>query len=267
MFGFVSLGLRVGLRGSGFKTLLMLAGLLVGAALLASSFSGRQPLTVGLDVGLSGIRFILLFMVLVWVQDLLARDIERKTLYFMLAYPYSRAQFLLARFVSLALLAAMATVLLGGLLLLVLSLFGGEYQQLTPPALDGRYALVLLGIWLDLLVVIAFAVLLCAVSTTPFLPLLLGLAFALAARGLGPTFDYLRNEAFADPTQVRWFKPLLEFSYAWLPDLSRLDWRPLALYGLPVDFAVICLASLMALAYVGLLLCLAVLVFERRNFT
>lgn len=267
MFGLVTLGLRVGLRGSAFKTLLILAALLIGAALLASSFSGRQPLTVGLDVGLSGIRFILLFMVLVWVQDLLARDIERKTLYFMLAYPYSRAQFLLARFASLALLAALAAALIGGLLLLVLSLFGGEYQQLTPPALDGRYALVLLGIWLDLLVVIAFAVLLCAVSTTPFLPLLLGLAFALAARGLGPTFDYLRNEAFADSTQVRWFKPLLEFSYAWLPDLSRLDWRSLALYGLPVDFAVIGLALLMALAYVGLLLCLAVLVFERRNFT
>lgn len=263
----IRLGFSVGLRGSGFKVLLMLALLLNGASLLAAGFSGRHPVTVGFDVGLSGMRLVLLLMMLIWVQDLLARDIERKTLYFMLAYPYSRAQYLLSRFVSLVLLGAMSTALLGGLLLLVMLIFGSDYQQFTPPALDGRYALALVGIWLDLLVVSAFAVLLCCLSTTPFLPFLLGLAFALAARGLGPTFDYLRHAASADPAQVRWFGPVLEYSYLWLPDLSRLDWRAMTLYGLPVDVGALGFAVLMASAYVVLMLAVALLVFQRRNFT
>lgn len=263
----VRLGLITGLRANGFKGLLFIALLVLGFAGLAASFSGRQPATVALDVGFSGMRIMLLLMVLFWVQDLLARDIERKTIYFMLAYPISRAHFLLARFLTLALLALLATALLGGLLLIVLWLFRGEYQQLTPVALDGRYLLVLLGLWLDLLVVIAFAILLAGLSTTPFLPMLIGLAFAMAARGLGPTFDYLRSSASADPTQVRWFKPLLDYSYAWLPDLSRLDWRPLALYSLPVDVGAIGVGLLMALAYVVVLLGLAILIFQRRNFT
>lgn len=267
MLNLVVLGLRVGLRANAFKTLLFIAMLLVGSALLAASFSGRQPLTVGFDVGLTGLRFILLLMALIWVQDLLARDIERKTLYFMLAYPYTRAQFLLARFATLAVLSAVATGLLGGLLLLAMQWLGGDYQQLTPPALDGRYALVLLGIWMDLLVILAFAVMLCSLSTTPFLPFLLGLAFAFAARGLGPTLDYLRHEASADPAQVRWFGPLLEYSYTWLPDLSRLDWRPLALYGLPIDAMAVAMALLMAVAYMVALLAIAVMIFQRRNFT
>lgn len=261
----IRLGLLTGLRGSGFKGLLILGVVLLGAALLAASFSGRHPVTVGFDVGLSGIRILLLLIALVWVQDMLARDIERKTLYFILAYPYSRTQFLLARFATLALLAAFATLLLGGLLALTMLLLGSEYQQLTPVAADGRYALVLFGIWLDLLVVIAFAVLLCSLSTTPFLPLLLGLAFALAARGLGPTFDYLRNAANADPTQVRWFRPILEHAYAWMPDLSRLDWRSMVLYDLPVDPQLILLSVLMALAYSTMLLAAAAWVFQRRN--
>lgn len=267
MLDLIRLGFSVGLRGSGFRVLLILALLLIGAALLAAGFSGRHPVTVGFDVGLSGMRLVLLLMMLIWVQDLLAKDIERKTLYFMLAYPYSRAQYLLSRFVSLALLGGMATALLGGMLWAVMLMFGSDHQQLTPPALDGRYVLALIGIWLDLLVASTFAVLLCCLSITPFLPFLLGLAFALAARGLGATFDYLRNTALADPTQVRWFGPVLEYSYLWLPDLSRLDWRPAVLYGLSPDFEAIGLAVLMAVAYVALMLSIALLVFQRRNFT
>lgn len=267
MFNLVKLGVLTGFRANGFKGLFLIALLVLGCAALAAGFSGRQPQTVALDVGLSGMRIVLLLMALFWVQDLLARDIERKTLFFMLAYPYSRAQFLCARFFTLALLALAATLVLGGMLLIVLWLFRGDYAQLTPVAFDGRYWLVLFGIWLDLLVVIAFAVLLACLSTTPFLPMLLGLAFALAARGLGATFDYLRNDAFADPEQVRWFKPLLDYSYTWLPDLSRLDWRAMAMYDLPVDSSAIGLSALMAAGYLMFLLALAVFVFERRNFT
>ncbi|MOA03223.1 hypothetical protein D3C78_1227140 [compost metagenome] len=123
----------------------------------------------------------------------------------------------------------------------------------------------LLGIWLDLLVVLAFAFLLASLSTTPFLPMLLGLGFALAARGLGPTFDYLRHSQGADPEQARWLGPLLEYSHAWLPDLSRLDWRPWVLYNLEADPLAALTAVAMALAYVALALSLAGSILARRN--
>jgi len=267
MFELFKLGLRTGLRNFGIRVLLAVVVLLLGAALLAAGFSGRQLLTVALDVGFSGLRLVLLLMALFWVQELLARDIERKTLYFVLAYPISRRQYLLARYGSAAVLTGGAVLLVGGLLWLAVSLFGSDYQQSTPPALDGRFAAVLLGIWLDLLVVLAFAFLLASLSTTPFLPMLLGLAFALAARGLGPTFDYLRHSQFADPTQARWFGPLLEYAYAWLPDLSRLDWRPWVLYDLSADPVAALTAALMALAYIALALSLAGSIFTRRNLT
>ena len=265
MFELLKLGIHTGIRNFGARVLLAVIVLLLGAALLAASFSGRQPLTVALDVGFSGLRLILLLMTLFWVQELLARDIERKTLYFVLAYPISRRQYLLARFGSAAVLSGGAVMLVGGLLWLSVKLFGSDYSQSTPPALDGRFAAVLFGIWLDLLVVQAFAFLLASLSTTPFLPMLLGLAFALAARGLGPTFDYLRHNQAADPDQARWFGPLLDYAHAWLPDLSRLDWRPWVLYDLPVEPYQALLAALMALAYIVLALSLAGILFTRRN--
>lgn len=260
-------GLLTGLRLKATRALLLLGLLVAGSALLASGFSGRQPMTVGLDVGLSGLRLVLLLLALMWVQLLLAQDVERKTVYFMLAYPYTRGQFLVSRFVSLALLCAGATVLLGMALWLALSVANWDYVQTTMPQLDYRYALVMLGIWLDLLVVLAFAILLCSLSTTPFLPLLMGLAFALAARGLGTTFDYLRSTQVASAGQVRILGPLLDHAYLWLPDLSRLDWRVFTLYDLAPAAAPMLWAAAMALAYVLGMLALAVTLFQRRDFT
>ena len=266
MFELTRLGVRMGVRGLGFRILLLITLALLGAAFLAGNFSGRQQLTVTLDVAFSGMRLVLLLMVLVWVQDLLARDIERKSVYFMLAYPIARYQFLLSRFCAVALLGGVSLLFIGAAFWGLLYLFGSEYAQLRPPALGWPYWLVLLGIWLDVLVVAAFAMLLATLSTTPFLPFLLGLAFALAARGLGPTIDYLRGER-SDPLHQSLFGPVLEHAYVWLPDLSRLDWRVLALYGLPVEPAAMGLAVLNAVTYIGALLALAVVIFQRRNFT
>lgn len=265
MFELVRLGVRSGLRGQGFRILLIITCLLLGTALLAGSFSGRQPLTVSLDVGLSGLRFVLLLMVLLWVQDLLARDIERKTIYFVLAYPVSRGQFLASRFIAVLALSALALLVVGGALWLMLQLFGSGYSGLVPPDLGSAYLWALLGIWLDLMVVAAFAILLASLSTTPYLPLLLGFAFALAARGLGSTIAYLRS-ARSDPLHETLFSPLLEHAYVWLPDLSRLDWRGLSLYRLAPDYTSMGLAVLNAGAYTLLLLVLAMMIFKRRNF-
>lgn len=259
------LGLRAGVRGQGFRILMLITLALLGVAFLAGNFSGRQPSTVALDIGFSGLRFALLLMALLWVQDLLARDIERKTIYFLLAYPVTRSQFLFSRFFAVAFLSAGALVFVGMALWLMLYLFGYSHPQLQSPALSLPYVLALVGIWLDLLVVAAFAILLASLSTTPYLPLLLGFAFALAARGLGPTIDHLRSTR-SDPLHEALFSPVLEHAYTWLPDLSRLDWRALSLYSLTPDAAAMGLATLNALAYILLLLTLAAMIFQRRNF-
>lgn len=266
MFELIRLGLRVGWRGVGLRVLLPLALLVMVASVLGSGFSGRQPSSVALDVGLTGLRLVLLVVALLWVQDLFARDIERKTVYFMLAYPLTRTHYLLSRFFTVALLALAALALVGGLLWLSLQV-GSGYVQVSPVAIGHKYLLVLLGVWLDVLVVTAFALCIASLSTTPFLPLILGLCFGMAARGLGPTLDFLMHGERASSFQIALFGPVLEYAFLWLPDLSRLDWRPIALYDLPVGWGMFGLAVLSALSYIGLLLALASAIFGRRNFT
>lgn len=254
MWQLIQSGWLSGIRTHSVRWLLVLAFAVLGAAWLAANFSGRQPATVALDVGLSGIRLVLLLMALFWVQELLGRDIERKSLYFVLAYPVSRGTYLLSRFFAVALLLALGVAILGGALGGILQVLPVSYSQPTPVALGASYVAVLVGVWLDLLVITAFALFLCCVSTTPFLPLILGSFFALAARSLGITLDFLLHSENADPQQIKWLLPIIQAGKWLLPDLSRLDWRDLSLYGLPPDWMGMGWAAVMALAYIGFLL-------------
>lgn len=264
MLTFLLSAWRAGLRSRSIQGVLVLGVLLVGVAYLSASFSPRAPKTVALDVGLSGIRFSLVLFALFWIQELVGREIEKRTVLFALTYPVPRGQYLLGRYLGVVGLLALAAVLLGLLLwIVVLNAGGAGYEQGFAIAPGEAYWLTVFGLWLDAVVVAAFALLLASLSTVPMLPLALGLAFAVAGKSLGAVIEYL---ARGDDPSVAALKPVID-AIAWvLPDLSRLDWRPWPMYGLAPDSSAVGAGLLMAAAYVGLLLALAVLKFNHREF-
>lgn len=263
MLTFLLSAWRAGLRSRSIQGVLVLGVLLVGVAWLSAAFSPRAPKTVALDVGLSGLRFSLVLFALFWVQELVGREIEKRTVLFALTYPIPRGHYLIGRFLGVVGLLLLAAVLLGLLLWIVVLNAGGAYEQGFAVAPGGAYWLTVFGLWVDAVVVAAFALLLASLSTVPMLPLALGLAFAVAGKSLGAVIEYL---ARGDDPTVAYLQPMVD-AIAWLmPDLSRLDWRPWPMYGLAPDASAVGVGLLMAAAYVGLLLALAVLKFNRREF-
>jgi len=260
-------GLRSGLRGRSFHAVFLLGVLLIGVAHLSGFFSPRQPQTVALDVGFSGIRFSLILMNLFWVQELVAREIDRRVILFSLAYPVSRAAFLAGRFAAIIILSALAATVLGLLLVLAVLLIGGGYAQEFPPALGLPFWSTVAGFALDAAVVAAFSLCVAALSTVSVLPLALGAAFAVACKALGATVDYLARGADGDRDLVASYQPLIDAIRWVLPDLSRLDWREWAMYQLAPGIEAAFWSVTMAIAYIVLLLLAASLLFARREFS
>lgn len=259
---------RSGFRGRGARLIIFLGFLTAAVAWLAAEFSGRQPETVALDVGFSLIRLFGALLVLFWVTELLGKDLERRTIYFVLAYPFSRSIYIFSRFLAVAGLAAVTVI---GLSLFMLAAWWLEahsgYQQANPVHLEGMaLPLTLSLIWLDLLAIGAFTLLVAALSTTPMLAFFVGMAFAVAARSLGPILAYLATD---DPNAQQLavtYQPLLEAIHWIIPDLSRLDVRSAVLYGaLPNAGNTLWAIGHVAL-YGAIALALAMLVFRRREF-
>lgn len=256
---------RAGLRSRSIQAILILGALLVGIAYLAASFSPRQPQTVALDVGLSGLRVTLILFSLFWVQELVAREIDRRTILFALTYPVARGHYIVGRYLGVLGLIALAAVLLAMLLWVVVLSLGKGYTQGFAIAPGIPYWSTVAGLWVDAAVVTAFALWVATFSTVPMLPLALGLAFAVGGKSLGAVAEYLAKGAEGDLELMR-LAPIIDAIQWVLPDLSRLDWRNWPMYGLAPDGQAVGLSLVLAASYAALLLTLAVMTFMRRDF-
>ena len=264
---FIVSGLRSGIRGRSVQGVFLLGLVLVVVAYLAAGFSPRQPRTVALDVGFSGVRFTLVLLSLFWVQDLVTREIDRKIILHSLSLPVSRAAFLFGRYFAILGLIAIAAGVLAFSLLLAVLLASPNYDQEFRVSLGGAFWLAVSGTIIDVAVVAAVAMALATVSTVAMLPLFVGAGFAIGGKALGAAVEYMSSGAGGDQALAGSIGPLLDVVRWLVPDLSRLDWRDGALYGqLPAGDAV-AWAILMAVSYIVFVLCLGWWAFDRREFS
>ena len=258
---------RSGFRNRVFFAVLLLGVALVGVAYLSASFSPRQPLTVALDVGLSGLRVSLVLFAITLVQDLVGREIEQRSVVLTLSYPTSRSAYLIGRYLGVLGLVAVAATILGMLLWIAVMMSGLHYEQQFRVELGLPFWVAVFGVWLDVAVVAAFTLWIATLSTVTMLPLALGAVFAIGGRSLGAVFDFVAKGAEGQVDLAARYGPLLEVIRWVLPDLSRLDWRAWPMYGLAPDFQTTGLAVLMAVAYAVLMIGLAIHAFSRREFS
>lgn len=263
----ISTGLLLAFRARfGWLTIGSLIALILAAS-LSAHFSGRQPATVALDVGLSVIRLLLpLFLILI-TQELVSREFERRYFLNTLSYPRSRRSLLLGRFMITASLTLGLLLALAATLALLTWIIGQDYAQATPVALGFPYFVTTAFIGLDLLVLVALSTLLAVVASTPSFVLIGTFGFMLVARSFSTIIELLTRNSFVvgDSESYRSGVGLLGYL---LPDLGALDVRMIALYDkldlLPADWPWLVLSSLI---YTIGLLALAIWALQRKRFT
>jgi Cu-processing system permease protein len=258
---------RAGWRSHSFRAVLVIAAFLLLATWLASAFSGRHPQTVSLDIGLSGIRVISVLLILFWTQELLGREIDRKTVLLALAYPLPRSSYLLGRYLGIIAMLGAAIAFLGVCVYLAVVLYTGEYVQQHSIRLGGHYVLTLLYIFVDGMTIAAFVLLVSSFATTALLPMACGAMFAIAARSYNRVLAFLldQNSEAADISHI--FAPIVGWISWLIPDLDKLDIRDTVLYRLDIPYDALVWGPLAALCYTSIMLALSCLVFKRREFS
>lgn len=235
------------------------------AAFLAAQFSGRQPATVAMDIGLAVIRLIFPLVLVLMTQELLSREFDRRYFLNTLSYPHPRHKLLLGRFMAVVSLTLALLLVLAGVLALLVWLISQSYEQSTPVALGLHYFTTIGFIGLDLLLLAAVATLLAVVASNSSLVLIGTFGIMLIARSFGAIVELLTRNAMVvtDGESYRSGVGLLRYL---LPDLGALDVRMVTLYGrmelLPADWKWLLLSSL---AYTVGLLALAVWALQRKR--
>jgi Cu-processing system permease protein len=260
-------GLRIAIRARYVFIASISLCVLLLSAWLSSQFSGRQPATVALDIGLSVMRLVLPLVLVLIVQEVMSREFDRRYFLNSIAYPRPRSSFMLGRFLAIL-------VLLWGLLCLMALALGGVvwwvglgYDQATHVSLGRHYALVIFFIGVDLLVLSAMASMLAVMASTPSFVLIGTLGFMLVARSFASIIELLTRDAWVVGGGDEYRQGISVLSYM-LPDLGALDIRMVALYSrmefLPGDWFLLLMSNL---AYVLALVFLGVWHLWRKKFS
>jgi len=227
-----------------FAILMTLSGLLLG------ELSIRQDEKIIKDIGLAAMDIFGTLIAIFIGVGLVSKEIERRSLYPLLAKPLNRDELFLGKFVGLGftLLVNLGTMALG--LYLTLLLTG---RRPEPRLLEAIYP-----IYLGLLLVTSLALLFSTLTSST-----LAAVCTLALVVTGRFSDVIRNMKEVAPGAPTW---LTEALYYGLPNFRNFDFKDSVAYGDPVPLGVLGFVTLYALAYIGLVLGLGLKVFRSRDF-
>ena len=244
---------REAVRDRVLYNLLFFALVMMAASIIAGQISIGIEETVLVTLGLSAISMIgLLISVFIGV-GLVSKEIDKRTLYALLATPLRRWEFLLGKFGGLVLTLAVNTAAMGLGLFLAL-----VYVKPTFERGDIIVFVAVYFIWLKLALVVALA-LLFSCFTTPLLAIL----FTAGIYIVGLYVQELRNL----PVEV--MSPGMSAFTKWLsyllPNFQNFNIMALAAHSRQVPGTFIAQNTLYAAVYCTIVLTGAILVFSRRN--
>jgi ABC-type transport system involved in multi-copper enzyme maturation permease subunit len=243
--------MREAIRSRVLYTLLFFAVLLIGTGVLLSTLSYVESERILQSVGLAAIRLFGAAIAIFVGIGLIHSEVERRTIYTILSKPISRAEFLLGKYLGLV-----ATIWLQ---VAIMGLAFAGVSLLAGAPLTQQHALEICLAAVELALIVAFATFF-SCFTTP----MLAAFFTAGLYVLGHLSRDLRDlGAGSDVESVRLVALTL---HRLLPDLESFNLTTQALHALPVPGSEVVFALLYGAGYSALLLVLAVVVFERRDF-
>lgn len=243
---------------------------LVGATLLVAGISnifawvsGDDPvrqLKIVADLSLTAIALLGTIASIFLGTNLVYQEVERRTIYTVLARPIDRGGFILGKYLGLSAVMAVAVAFMGAGFLLVYALAGGTITLELLLALAFTY--------LELAVVVGVA-LFFSVAAHP----IEGAVFAFIVALFGHVTGDLKALAaqlvsHTDGTPAtlleRALERTLDVAYVLLPNLERFNVRGHAAHGVPFEPSLLGWSAVYAAVYVAILLGLATLVLRRK---
>jgi Cu-processing system permease protein len=245
-------------------SMVVFAVLMMAASYLISQMTAGQDLKIIKDLGLASLAiFGLLIAVFIGI-GLVSKEVEKKSVFSLLAKPVSRTQFILGKYVGLVLTLAVNLGVMTFAFYAVLFYVDATASESAKagwpaPAVDPRLLVAIVLIVAELALVTALALFFSTFSS-PLLSALLTLGLWVAGHFNG---DLRRFESVTEVPFLPW---IARGAYYVLPNLAPFNVKAEVVYGMPVAAAHVGLTLAYALMYVALLLTAATAVFRRRDF-
>ena len=255
---------RESVRDKVLYNLVVFAVLLISVSYLIGQLTAGQDVKIIKDLGLASISiFGLLIAVFIGI-GLVWKEVEKRSIYTLLAKPMSRQEFLLGKYSGLVLTLAINVVVMTLAFYAVLA-----YMEVTSPVniraswpapatdLDMLRAIAL--IMIELMLVTAIALFFSTFSS-PFLSAMLTIGVWVIGHFNEDLRDY--GATIASPTAATIARGI----YYVVPNFAAFDVKLQVVHAQLVPFRYVALTSLYGLTYVAFVLLGAVIILSKRDF-
>lgn len=255
---------RESVRDKVLYNLVLFAILLMGASLLIGELTAGQDIKIIKDLGLSATSVFGLFIAVFIGIGLVSKEVERRSVYALLAKPVRRSQLVIGKYVGLALTLAVNVSVMAAAQYAVLGYTAWRVPEAgrrvwEAPPLDPALMVAIGLILVELLIVTAIALFFSTFST-PLLSAALTFAFFVVGHFSADLRDF--RDVVDSPLAGRITGAL----YWVLPNLAQFDVKPSVVHGHHVPIGYIGVALAYAVVYIGLLLTISAWIFSRRDF-
>ncbi|MGB3509490.1 MAG: ABC transporter permease [Microcoleaceae cyanobacterium] len=230
----------------------LFALLMVATVRLIPELSVGTEDKIILDLGLAAMSVLGLIVTVFIGTSLVNKEIEKRTVYILVAKPLSRSELIIGKHIGLSAVLAVLLAAMSIIYGLILSLSGISY-----PIGSILVAVIFIFIQLSLLTAVA-------ILFGVFTGSLLATLFTFGIYLMGNLSRDLVN--LGELTDNPGVKKLMMGLYIVLPDLGRLDLKNDAVYGLLPHLAALVTNVGYALLYIMLVLSITIAIFARREF-
>jgi ABC-type transport system involved in multi-copper enzyme maturation permease subunit len=251
-FGVIALNtFRESLRDKILYSLVVFTGLLIGLSVVLADLSITEHHKIIADMGLAAINLAGVFVAIFVGVSLVNKEIERRTIYTIMARPISRSVFILGKYGGLVMtllvnVGTMLTVFLVTLRLYHMPITFSLFQAMEL-------------IFVELLVMTAIALFFSTFSSTTLSAIL-----ALGVYVIGHLSADLSS--LADQNGSGAVRTLMKIVYYACPNLEAFNIKGQAAIGTPVSADYLLFVSLYGMVYASICIFAACVIFQRRDF-
>jgi ABC-type transport system involved in multi-copper enzyme maturation permease subunit len=244
--------------------LLLFAILMIGASYLLGQLTAGQDIKIIKDLGLAASSMFGLFIAVFIGVGLVWKEVDRRSVHNLLVKPIRRHEFIIGKFLGLAVTLLVNLAVMAVALYAVLALMAWREPTLVKasvdaPVLDPRLLIAFGLLYVQLLVVTSVALCFSTFSSP-----LLSAAFTIGLYVVGHfNADLAHFENVVSSPSAAW---LAKAMYYLLPNLAPFDVKLAVVHGQPIAAGFVALTAGYGVLYMAAMITLASLIFARRDF-
>lgn len=231
--------------------LLFFGFFLLLVSFLLSNLTLNERIKIAIDFGISALHLTMVVLAIFLGSTLIFREIDKKTIFFVMSYPISRTQFIIGKFLGfITMLIGIEFFLSLGLMLLISSL--GWKLHLS-------YFIALIGIFFEVMILLS-ATLMLGVLVRPIIVVGSVVGLFLIGHGMNSFYEIAQKSSHA------LLRTSSEIMMWMAPNLSHTNWINLVSFDQILAREYLLKGMMYAAGWTLLFLILSILFFRRKDF-